>query len=382
MTLQTPSLSAGKFHLYDLLHRIGSPVMAAGRQGRLRELMPADGEAGGREPFRQLEAVARLLCGAAPALELNIGQAEDQRFSETGWIQDARTTLDAISRPASRLNFTEGQQPLVDAAFLATAFLRAPEALWFGLPSDTQAHLMDALRSTRNLMPLANNWILFPAVIEAFFCSIGEPYDQVRIEYALRQTDQWYLGDGHYRDGPAFHFSYYNSIVIHPLLLEITKAIGGRHTHLHWEKLHGTVLQRAQVHATHLERMIGPDGSFPLIGRSLTYRCGVFHLLSQLLWLDLLPQELSRSQVHGALGATIHATLKNDACFDPDGWLNIGITGKQHDAAESYISTGSLYMACSAFLHLGCSLDSDIWQAPPRAWTQLKYFSQSSAHPH
>lgn len=382
MTKQVPSLSTGKFHLYDLLHQIGAPVMEAGRQGRLRDTMPVKGAASDRASFSPLEAVARLLCGAAPALELNNRQPEDPRFSPSGWIQDARDTLDAISRPASRLNFSDGQQPLVDAAFLATAFLRAPEALWLGLPSDTQAHLMDALRSTRKLLPFANNWILFPAVIEAFFCYIGEPYDQIRIEYALSQMDQWYLGDGYYGDGPEFQLSYYNSIVIHPLLLEICRAIRGRHIHIHWEKLSENFLQRAQIHAVHLERIIGPDGSFPLIGRSLTYRCGIFHLLSQLLWLDLLSKDIPRTQVHSALGATIQATLKDkDTCFDANGWLNIGITGKQLDAAENYITTGSLYMACTAFLHLGCPLNNDIWQAPPRPWTQLKYFRKINTQP-
>ena len=37
----------------------------------------------------------------------------------------------------------------------------------------------------------------------------------------MRELDSWYLGDGMYGDGPQFHWDYYNSFVMHPLLLEI-----------------------------------------------------------------------------------------------------------------------------------------------------------------
>jgi hypothetical protein len=37
--------------------------------------------------------------------------------------------------------------------------------------------------------------------------------------------------------------------------------------------------ERAKRYAAVQERMIGPDGTFPPIGRSLAYRCGAFHLL-------------------------------------------------------------------------------------------------------
>ena len=43
----------------------------------------------------------------------------------------------------------------------------------------------------------------------------------MRVDYALRQHDQWYKGDGAYGDGPAFHWDYYNSFVIHPMLLDV-----------------------------------------------------------------------------------------------------------------------------------------------------------------
>lgn len=33
--------------------------------------------------------------------------------------------------------------------------------------------------------------------------------------------NEWYSGDAHYADGEEFHFDYYNSFVIHPMLTDI-----------------------------------------------------------------------------------------------------------------------------------------------------------------
>lgn len=50
-------------------------------------------------------------------------------------------------------------------------------------------------------------------------------------------------------------------------------------------------LMRSSRHAAQLERMISSDGNYPLIGKSLSYRCGIFHLLSQSALLKILPKK-------------------------------------------------------------------------------------------
>jgi hypothetical protein len=37
---------------------------------------------------------------------------------------------------------------------------------------------------------------------------------------AVNVHETWYKGDGFYGDGPDFHWDYYNSFVIQPMLLE------------------------------------------------------------------------------------------------------------------------------------------------------------------
>ena len=50
----------------------------------------------------------------------------------------------------------------------------------------------------------------------------------MRVDYAVRQHEQWYKGDGAYGDGPEFHWDYYNSFVIHPMLVDVLDACAAR----------------------------------------------------------------------------------------------------------------------------------------------------------
>ncbi len=102
------------------------------------------------------------------------------------------------------MNFTEGRQPLVDAAFLAHALIRAPKKLWGQLDTGTQQHLITALRATRIIKPYYSNWLLFTAMVETALLKFSDEYDAVRIDYALHEHQTWYKGDGVYGDGRIF----------------------------------------------------------------------------------------------------------------------------------------------------------------------------------
>lgn len=360
------------YKLESFAHKISSPLLESAKAG-LKLSMPIETGAKfnfGTTDSPYLEFIGRLFCGLGPWIEKRCGAVD-----ELGIWSATEAILDRISDPShcDYLNFNKGQQPLVDAAFLATGFLRAPK-LWNKLSLSTQNQLVLALVSTRKIKPYFSNWLLFSAVIEAFFCNFGFEWDSMRVDYALRQHEQWYLGDGIYGNGPEFHFDYYNSYVIHPLLLEIHWAVQGSSSY--WDDRYPKILLRAQRHAIQLERMIGMDGSYPLIGRSLTYRCGAFHLLSLLAAKKLLPKELTPSQVRGALTAVIQKTLENPTNYNDKGWLRIGINGTQPSLAENYISTGSLYLCSTAFLPLGLSAQDPFWSSSYEPWTQRKLWGQ------
>ncbi|MCU0792670.1 MAG: DUF2264 domain-containing protein [Opitutaceae bacterium] len=368
----TPSLPRSAW--IDYLLRVAQPPLASLAAGRFRAEFPVQArpeKAADRAKYTHLEALGRTLAGIAPWLELTHTPAEEVecqarlRALATGAIAQA---LDPASPDA--IDFTAGGQCLVDAAFLAHALLRAPETLFNALDTTSRDRLIAALRATRMHTPGTNNWLLFSAMVEAALLRFTGEADFMRIDYAIRQHEQWYKGDGIYGDGADFHWDYYNSFVIQPMLLDVAEtadAVSDR-----WRALLPAIRRRALRHAAVLERLVGSDGSFPPIGRSIAYRCGAFQHLAQMALRRELPEGLAPAAVRGALGAVIHRTLSAPGTFDAGGWLRIGLAGDQPDLAEAYISTGSLYLCSTAFLPLGLPADDPFWSSPDTPWTSVR----------
>src|SRR5206468_8666505 len=133
--------------------------------------------------------------------------------------------------------------------------------------------------------------------------------------------------------------------------------------------------ERARRYAAILERMVGPDGSFPPIGRSLAYRCGAFQVLAQMALRRGLPEAVSAPQARGALTAVIRRTLEAPGTFDANGWLTIGFCGHQPGVGETYISTGSLYLCTVGLLPLGLPPADEFWSAAAQPWTSVRAWS-------
>jgi hypothetical protein len=373
-----------------VLRRLADPVLTHLANGTLKARMPVEQAPGAdRRSVTHLEALGRLIAGIAPWLELSANPADrsappaalptaDEHDEARLRAQYAALAQRAIARavdPSSpdALNFARDRQPLVDAAFLAQGILRAPRTLRDGLDGATKRHLIAALESTRAIVPGFNNWLLFSATVEAGLKALGAGWDRVRVDYALRQHEQWYKGDGTYGDGPAFHWDYYNSFVIHPMLLDVLDACGDEMPA--WKEQAVRETERARRYAVIQERLIAPDGTFPPIGRSIAYRCGAFHLLAQIALRRALPDSLSPAQVRSALTAVIRRSLDAPETFDRDGWLRIGFRGHQPGIGEAYISTGSLYLSAVALLPLGLPPSDAFWSAPGQPWTSVKAWS-------
>jgi hypothetical protein len=368
-----PSAAGDRAIWVGHMQQLADPVLTNLAGETLKQRMPVEQAAGAkREIVTHLEALGRLIAGIAPWLELAGDGSEEGRLrSRYGDL--ARRAIDRAVDPASKdfLNFTIDRQPLVDAAFLAQGVLRAPRALGDALGAATRRHLIAALESSRITLPGFNNWLLFSATVEAALGKLGAGWDRMRVDYALRQHDQWYRGDGAYGDGPEFHFDYYNSFVIHPMLLDVLDAVRDE-TNAPWKDLATREEQRARRYAAVLERLIAPDGSFPPIGRSLAYRCGAMQLLGQMALRRTLPDGVSPAQTRGALTAVIRRTLEAPGTFDASGWLRIGFCGHQPGVGERYISTGSLYLCSVGLLPLGLPPTDEFWSAPAQPWTAVR----------
>jgi len=363
------------------LERLADPVLRNLAAGTLKRNMPVEsitGDVADRQKYTHLEALGRLLAGIAPWLEASLDPGPERELQQHYAIV-ARGAIRSATDPKSPdfLNFHEGAQPLVDCGFLAQAVLRAPGELWKKLDGETQRNLAAALVSSRAITPGFNNWLLFAATVEAALSLMGERPDGMRVDYAIRQHQQWYVGDGLYGDGPQFHWDYYNSFVIQPMLLDVLRTLG--RTNRAWDALLPETWKRAKRYAAIQERLISPEGTFPLVGRSIAYRCGAFQLLSQTALLGELPAPLNGPRVRAALTAVIRRTLDAPGTFDSGGWLTVGLAGHQPHLGEPYISTGSLYLCATVLLPLGLPPSNPFWAGPPEDWTAKRIWKGEDA---
>lgn len=360
------------------LDKIARPVLTNLANNTLKEKMPVflservDNK-NARMEAAYLEAFGRTLAGIAPWLQLDEGDGEEKKLRNNYRQLAAKALANAVNPAAKDYLLFSGTQSLVDASFLSLALIRCPW-LWQQADTVTKRNVQNAFLLTRNTVPYYSNWLLFSAMIEAFFCKYQLPYDKMRIDYAVKEfAHHWYTGDGLFSDGMQFHLDYYNSYVIQPYLQTIVKIIN--RTDSSYISLAPTLDKIAKRYAVIQERLINTDGSFPVTGRSITYRGGAFHHLANMTYTRQLPPELSPAQVRCALTAVIKKTLEAPATFNEKGWLNIGLYGSQPGLAEGYINTGSEYLCTQIFLPLGLPVTDDFWSMPAVPWTSVKIWS-------
>lgn len=360
----------------EALLQIVTPVLEALSEERLKISMPLEFH-GWRAEYAPLEAFGRSMLGLAPWLEAEGLEGEERKLQERYRILAVRC-LEAASDPNSAdfMGFQYGGQNLVDTAFLAHALLRAPKHLTGVLTEQTRKQLIAAFRSTRQFVAYNTNWIFFSAMVEAGLALLKDlEYDKMRIASALRTFDGWYKGDGVYGDGAAFHWDYYNSFVIQPMYVDLTDFFEDNPEE--FQPLRERVAVRAARYATVLERMIAPDGTYPILGRSICYRFGAFQMLAQAALQHRLEPGLPPAQVRCALSAVIRRGMEGLELFDEAGWLTPGVCGYQPELAEEYITAGSLYLCSSVFLPLGLAPTDPFWSGKSEAWTSKKIWSGS-----
>ncbi len=357
--------------------RITEPVLLNLSNNTLVKNMPVESSATDLQKRREvthLEAFGRTLTGIATWLELGPDNTPEGKLRGK-YIAMTLQALKNCVDPASpdKLNFNNGKQPLVDAAFLAHGLLRAKTQLWDKLEQTTKDRLIEAFKSTRVITPSESNWLLFSAMVEAALKEFSGEWEFKTIEYAIRRHKEWYKGDAWYGDGPEFHLDYYNSFVIQPMMVQVLEVM--KKYNAAGAEFYDIELPRYQRYAAQQERMISPEGAYPVVGRSLAYRFGAFQALADVAYRKLLPEPVNPAQVRGALTSILKRQIQAPGTFNPYGWLKVGFCGDQIGVGEGYISTGSLYLCSGVFIPLGLSEKDEFWAAPAQDWTSKKAYS-------
>lgn len=360
----------------DMLYRIAQPVLSNMAEGKLQQNMTLELSPiwDGRDTrVAYLETFGRLMAGVAPWLNLPDDNSEEgkKRAQIRKWaLKSYANGVDPES--PDYLHWNIHSQNLVDAAYLAESFLRCP-SLWQSLDATTQQRYVKEFKSLRTILTPFNNWLLFRAMVEAFLLNVGEEADGYALGVATRKISEWYLSDGFYSDGPEFSLDYYNSYVIHPMFIEVLEIMEPKGLYAPVKK--ELALRRMQRFNQLIERLISPEGTFPAIGRSATYRMGAFQSLAMSAWKYGLPEGMTNGQVRHALTTVMKNMFGVEGNFNKEGFLQLGFAGHQPDLADYYTNNGSLYMTSLVFLPLGLPESHPFWSDPAEDWTSRKAWS-------
>lgn len=351
----------------DLAYTMAYPVLSNMAEGKLRQnmLVEVSPNWDGRDKgVVYMETFGRLMAGIAPWLALpDDGTPEGARRAELRELALKSYAHAVDPEGPDYLGWRGHGQALVDAAYVAESFLRAYDALWMPLDDTTKQRYIAEFTQLRRVDPPYTNWVLFSSIIESFLAKTGAACDEYRVNSAIRKVEEWYTGDGWYADGPSFSFDYYSSYVFHPMYLETLQAMkdSGRYTRIHYPKYYDRALKRAQKYSIVLERLVSPEGTFPVVGRSIPYRMAVLQPLALMAWYEKLPAGLTYGQVRNALSSVMHTMFDGKENFNEKNFLTIGFAGRQPNIADWYTNNGSLYMTSLAFLPLGLPSTHPFW---------------------
>ncbi len=364
-----------------LAYKMAEPVLRNMAEGNLQKNMVVEVSPnwdGRNKKVTYMETFGRLMAGIAPWLSLPDDNSDEgiKRRQLRDWA--IKSYKNAVNPKSSDYLLWSGEgQALVDAAYLAESFIRGYNSLWLPLDSITKQRYIKEFTRLRHIDPPYTNWLLFSSTIESFLAKIGADCDVYRVNSAIRKMEEWYTGDGWYADGTDFAFDYYSSFVFHPMYLETLQNMkdSGRRTRIHYGKYYDRALKRTRKFAIVLERLISPEGTFPVFGRSMPYRMACMQPLALMAWQEKLPDGLTYGQVRAALTAVMHRMFDGKDNFNEGGYLTIGFCGSQPGIADWYTNNGSLYMTSLSFLPLGLPATHPFWSDAPQPWTSQKAWS-------
>ena len=376
-----PTGAEDRAYLVGVMTRISGPVLEALSENKLKQNFPVREWDKHRQDCTCTEAFARTLAGVAPWIELGPDATPEGQMRERFGLMARKSLINAADpNSPDYLRFgdssTVGRQALVEAAYLAHALLRAPKVLWEPLTEGQKQSVIASLKTSRTLKPVGagsvkNNWLLFASMVEAALWHYTGDAHKHRLKYGLLKFRQWYLGDGTYGDGLPLHWDYYNGYVIHPMLMDILKVCREKKDRI--GALYDQELLRAQRYAAVQERLISPEATFPVMGRSSAYRFAAFQALSQIILWEQLPEAVQPGAARSAMTAVVRRMVEAPGTFDQDGWLQIGSVGHQPSIRESYNATGSLYICLTGLLHLGLPANNPFWLSPQPIGRKRKF---------
>jgi hypothetical protein len=328
--------------------------------GNARIDLPGPASGSGRESDG-LEGFARTFLLAAFRLSAD-GADDPDNLAE--WYAAGLAAGTDPANPYRWPTIAEKDQAKVECASIALALHETRRWIWDRLDDPVRQRVVDWMSAMNGTFVWDNNWVWFPAVTEAFLRSVAAPVRTEDIEHAIARTDDWYVGDGWYSDGPEPHlapgrehlrdFDNYNGWALHFYPLWYCR-MAGAHADDGLRERYRARLHRFLTDAQHL---VGADGAPLLQGRSLTYRYAMLAPFWAGAVFDATPLAPGLTR---RLASGVVAHFIGNGCFDERGLQPLGWYGAFPPIRQSYSGPGSPYWSSKGFAGLVLPADHPVW---------------------
>ncbi|MDO4617891.1 MAG: DUF2264 domain-containing protein [Clostridia bacterium] len=303
------------------------------------------------EKTARIEAFMRPLWALGPYYRGN--GDKDMSFAEI-YKEGIKNGSNPFS-PAYWGEITDNDQIMVEMAAMGLCLMIAPDTFFFSLSEKDRENLVSWLSAINDHEIQGNNWALFLVMVNMGLKSVGMPYREDKIEWALEKMDEVHRGGGWFDDGIGGNTDYYNPFAYHFYSLIYAKQIENIY-HDRADK----IKERAKEFAKDFIHWFDKEGRGAAYGRSLTYRFAQVAFWSALVYAEASP--FSLGMVKGIINRNLEFWL-SQPIFDEAGVLTVGYAYPNLFMSEPYNASGSPYWAMKAFLILALPENHPFFEA-------------------
>lgn len=305
-----------------------------------------------------MEGFARTFLMAALRVA---GEKGSDPFGHMGFYREGLLEGTRTDSPEAWLPITDRSQPMVEAASMVLGLQLTKPWLWDTLNNDQQLQVAAWLQGSSRSTCVDNNWVLFQLMIAEFLAGAGFEHNEAQIEHGLKRLEDWYAGDGWYRDGDndgsGDFFDYYCGWAMHLYPILWAEFASGRHPEAD-DRLEVYRTRLAAFNEDHL-RFFGSNGAPVFQGRSLIYRYAAVAPL--FLGEAICATSLSPGQTRRIASGAAKYFLDGGAY---DGGLpSLGWLGPFEPMTQGYSGPASPYWTSKAFVGLLLPADHPVWTA-------------------
>lgn len=297
------------------------------------------------------ESFSRPLWGLVPFFA---GGGEDEEFEKI-YINGITAGTDPNSGEYWG-DCHDADQRFVEMAAMAYGIMFAPQKLWEPLSDEAKDNYAAWLYTINDHRVCDSNWTFFRVLVNIALKGAGRKYSAEILEKDLNRIDEFYIGDGWYKDGVKGQKDYYIPFAFH-----FYSLIYARYMENEDPERSKLYKDRACEFAQQFIYWFDDNGEALPYGRSLTYRFAQTAFWSACVFTGIKPFPVG--VMKGIIVRNFRQWFENSQIFDNGHILTVGYKYANLLMAEHYNAPGSPYWSLKVFAMLMLDDNDEFWSA-------------------